>query len=58
MDGFQIDKEYTRTRRENRVKNSKGPRFKIRKPKDPIPKGIVMVAKNNPEDLPKESRIP
>lgn len=56
MDGFQIDKEYARTRRENRVKNSKGHRFKIRKPKDPILEGIVMAAKTNPEDLARENR--
>ncbi|MDD5973172.1 MAG: hypothetical protein PUC01_05625 [Spirochaetales bacterium] len=55
-DELNPDKEYARTRRENRVKNLKGPRSKIRKPKDPIPEGIVMAAKTNPEDLARENR--
>ena len=55
-DELNSDKEYARTRREKKDNASRGSRVSIKKPKDPIPKGIVMAAKTNPEELARENR--
>ena len=55
-DEFNPDKEYARTRREKKDNASRGSRVSIKKPKDPIPEGIVMAAKTNPEELARENR--
>lgn len=55
-DELNSDKEYARTRREKKDNASRGSRVSIKKPKDPIPEGIVMAAKTNPEELARENR--
>ena len=55
-DELNPDKEYARTRREKKDNASRGSRGSIKKPKDPIPEGIVMAAKTNPEELARENR--
>ena len=55
-DELNPDKEYARTRREKKDNASRGSRVSIKKPKDPIPEGIVMAAKTNPEELARENR--
>ena len=55
-DELNPDKEYARTRRENKDNATRGSRISIKKPKDPIPEGIVMAAKTNPEELARENR--
>ena len=55
-DELKPDKEYARTRREKKDNASRGSRVSIKKPKDPIPEGIVMAAKTNPEELARENR--
>ena len=55
-DELNSDKEYARTRREKKDNASRGSRVSIKKPKDPIPEGIVMAAKTNPEEIARENR--
>ena len=55
-DELNSNKEYARTRREKKDNASRGSRVSIKKPKDPIPEGIVMAAKTNPEELARENR--
>lgn len=53
-DELNPNKEYARTRREKKNNASRGSRVSIKKPKDPISEGIVMVAKIKPEEVVKK----
>ena len=55
-DELDPETEHARTRREKNDNASRGSRVSIKKPNDPIPEGIVMAAKTNPEELARENR--